>query len=373
MCHALGPLLGRHLLVGLRPSLDLHERDRRLLSTLRPAGFIVFRGNFTPDAPYEVWHARFAALVADARAAIGREAVLVCIDHEGGTVLRAPAPITPFAFAQQWADRPAAVGRAMGIELASLGINVNFAPVVDIDSNPNNPVIGPRAFGPTAEDVIAAAPPFVEAMQREGVLACPKHFPGHGDTQTDSHFELPVLDVDLAALSSRELRPYAALVAAGSARLIMSAHIMFPRIDPRAPATLSPRLIEDVLRGQLGYRGAVVTDNVSMRAVSSLFDAPGAMGRALAAGTDLVMIGSRRIGTDRAYALIQDLERSLRDGEVPRETLEASGARIDALLRAAPAHVPQLLDPAIFASHARLAPLQRARGAAGQTVSLKEE
>jgi beta-N-acetylhexosaminidase len=364
-------LLGRHLLLGLRPTLDLDDDDRRLLSTLRPAGFLVYRGNFEAGVPYEAWHSRFAALVADARAAIGRDAVLVAIDHEGGTVHRPPAPITNFSFARRWASRSAEVGRAMGVELASLGINVDFAPVVDIDSNPNNPVIGPRAFGTTAEEVSRAALPFVEALQREGVLACPKHYPGHGDTSVDSHFALPAVDLDLEALAMRELHPYRTLV--DSVHLIMSAHILFRKIDPGLPATLSPKLIDEVLRRRLGYRGAVITDNIGMGAVSPLFEAPGTMGRVLASGTDLIMICTHRVDADRVYALSRDLERSVREGEVTREVLDASAARIDALLAAAPAHVPRLLDPEVFAAHAALAPLQQKRGAEGQSVSLEEE
>lgn len=363
-------MLGKHFLIGLRPTVDLHPDDRRLLSTLRPAGAIVYRGNFVADQPYEVWHARFAALVAAIREAIGRDRVLVCIDHEGGTVLRTPRPITPYSFARRWADRAGEVGRAMGVELASLGINVDFAPVVDIDSNPANPVIGPRAFAADADGVIASAQAFIAGIQGEGVLACPKHFPGHGDTAVDSHLGLPVIDADRAALAGRELRPFAAV--ARDAHLIMTAHILYPAIDPGVPATMSRVLVGDVLRGELGYRGAVVTDDLGMRAVSAMFDAPGACARVLSSGTDLLMICSHWTQTDRAYAMAEDLERSRRDGSLSDATVAAADARIDALLAAAPSHAPRLLDPARLAAHAALAPLHAARGAAGQTVSLEE-
>jgi beta-N-acetylhexosaminidase len=364
-------VLGKHFLLGLRPTPDLHPEDRRLLSTLRPAGFIVFRGNFVPGVPYAEWHARFAALVHEARQAIGRDRVLVCVDHEGGTVLRPPRPITPFGFARRWADRAATVGAAMGIELASLGVNVNFAPVVDIDSNPANPVIGPRAFATDADGVIAAARDFLTAQQAQGVLACLKHFPGHGDTEVDSHLGLPVLHLDRAALAARELRPYAALVGAG-VQLIMTAHIMFPAIDAEVPATMSRTLVTDVLRDELGYRGAVVTDDLGMRAVSARFDAPGACARALSSGTDLLMLCSHWSSTDRAYAMVQDLERARASGELSEDTLGAAEQRIDALLAASTTHAPRLLDEALLARHAALAPLQAAAGAVGQTVSLKE-
>jgi beta-N-acetylhexosaminidase len=364
-------VLGKHFLIGLRPTLELHPDDRRLLSTLRPAGAIVYRGNFAADLPYEAWHARFAALVAEIREAIGRDRVLVCIDHEGGTVLRPPRPITPYGFARRWADRAGEVGRAMGIELASLGINLNFAPVVDIDSNPANPVIGPRAFAADAEGVIASARAFIAGMQAAGVLACPKHFPGHGDTTVDSHLGLPVIDADRATLAARELWPFAA-VAREPIHLIMTAHIVYPAIDPGVPATLSRVLVGDILRGELGYRGAVVTDDLGMRAVSAMFDAPGACARVLSSGTDLIMICSHWTSTDRAYEMVRDLERARADGSLTEATLAAAGARVDALLAAAPPPAPRLLADDLLAEHAGLAPLHAARGAAGQTVSLEE-
>ena len=141
----------------------------------------------------------------------------------------------------------------MGVELASLGINLNFAPTVDIDSNPRNPVIGPRAFGRTADEVIPAAHAFLTAMERDGVLGCPKHYPGHGDTPADSHHALPVVDADLATLRSRELQPFASL--ARDASMIMTAHVRFPAIDPVSPATMSARLIRSALREELGLAG----------------------------------------------------------------------------------------------------------------------
>jgi beta-N-acetylhexosaminidase len=363
-------VLGKHFLIGLRPTTELHADDRRLLAHLRPAGVIAYRGNFLADQPYEVWHARFAQLIADVRAAVGRDRVLICIDHEGGTVLRPPRPITPYGFARRWADRAGEVGRAMAVELASLGINLDFAPVVDIDSNPANPVIGPRAFASDADAVIASARAFIAGMQAEGVLACPKHFPGHGDTSVDSHLGLPVIAADRAELTRRELRPFAAV--AGDVHLIMTAHIVYPAIDPGVPATMSRVLVGDVLRGELGYRGAVVTDDIGMRAVSAMFDAPGACPRVLASGTDLIMVCSHWTSTDRAYAMLDDLEAARRGGTLTEATLAAADARIDALLAAAASHAPRLLDPAVLAEHARTAPLQAARGAVGQTVSLEE-
>ena len=363
---------GHHFLIGLQPTVDLDDADKRLLAALQPAGIIVFRGNFLADAPYEEWLARFAGLLQAAREHIGREQILVGIDHEGATVLRPPPPVTSFAFARQFAPQAADVGRAMGVELASLGINLNFAPVLDIDSNPDNPVIGPRAFGITPEEVTAAAGPFLSAMQREGVLACPKHFPGHGDTRTDSHHELPALDLDLDALLARELRPWAALLSS-EVKLVMTAHIMFPRLDGERPSTMSPAIVAGLLRGHLGYQGAVVTDDIGMHAVSQRFEQPEATIETLRSGTDLIMVCQHWTRTERALDFAAHIERAAARGELPDDLLQRSSDRITQLLHAATTHQPRVLPAETFARHATLAPLRpRSARAAGQTVSLKE-
>ena len=362
--------MGRHFLIGLRPIPDLHPDDRKLLSELQPAGIAVFRKNFDHGSTYEHWHARFTALVEAAREAIGRKEILVCIDHEGGTVMRAPAPITPFAFARSWAGCAGNVGRAMGVELASLGINVNFAPVLDIDSNPKNPVIGPRSFASSAEEVEAAGRAFILGLQENGVLACPKHFPGHGDTHADSHHGLPVLDADVEMLESRELKPFAAIIRDGIS-LIMTAHILFPKIDPVYPATLSPHIVKAVLRDRLQYRGVVVTDDIGMHAVSGLFDHPAACAQAVSSGTDLLLLHCHWTDTNRAYKMVADMERALDSGLLKSDVLEASDRRIDSLLAQLPVNTPYLLDREVFAAHAALAPLSERKEVAGGWVSLK--
>ena len=199
--------VGDHFFVGLRPTTELDARDRALLADLKPAGVILYKSNFRHGEPYRDWLEGHERLIAAVRRAVGRERLFIAIDHEGGRVCRTPAPITRFSYASDWADRAAEVGRAMGRELASLGINLNFAPVLDIHSNPANPVIGARAFGTTSDAVIGAALAFVAAMQKEGVMACGKHFPGHGDTDKDSHYALPVLQQDIASLADASSNP----------------------------------------------------------------------------------------------------------------------------------------------------------------------
>ena len=323
--------VGEHFLVGLRPSPILDPRDRALLSELRPAGVVLFKSNFRHDLPYAEWLALHARLLEDVRQAIGRERILIAVDHEGGRVCRTPAPLTRFSYAANWAGQAQAVGRAMGAELASLGINLSFAPVLDIHSNAANPVIGPRAFGSTSEQVIAAALPFMHALQGEGVLACGKHFPGHGDTDRDSHLELPVLRQDLAALQARELKPFAAAIGEGIP-MIMTAHLMLPAVDASEPATLSRRINQTILREQLGFQGVIVTDDIGMHAVSKLFEDASNAARVFAAGADLLMVCAHWTDTDRCRGFARALLGALADGTLDAALLARSSARLRSLL-----------------------------------------
>ena len=348
--------LGIHFAVGLQPSPTLTDHDRALLEELRPAGVILFRDSFAHGRPYEEWLGTLRQLLADVRACIGREKLLIAIDHEGGRVIRTPAPVTHFAYAREWVDKAGAVGRAMAVELRSLGMNVTFAPVVDVDSNPANPVIGARSFANNAEAVSKAALEFISAVEAEGVLSCPKHFPGHGDTAVDSHHGLPEVGFSLEELRKRELLPFKATIDAG-VRMIMTSHILFPKIDPGVPATMSHRIITEVLRNELGFDGVVVTDDIGMGAVRDMFDRPDAAENMMNAGTDLIDICA--YGTDTARALeIADFIAAGRDaGRIAEETLAQSAARIEALLEELPQHDVELLPEDVFEKHSGIAPL----------------
>lgn len=343
-------LVGRHFLIGLQKSASLTPHDMRLLSSLRPAGIILFRENFKRAVPYEEWLSSLGELIKGARECTEREELLVTIDHEGGAVFRPPPPITNFGPAAKWATRSGEVGAAMGVELRSLGINLNYAPVVDIHTNPTNPVIGKRAFGEEVEIVVESARNFLLALEREGIIGCPKHFPGHGDTSVDSHYDLPVITRSLDELRQRELLPFAAMIRAG-AKIIMSAHILYPAIDAEHPATLSRLLLNDVLREELGFEGVITTDDIGMGAVSTFFDGPGIMARALQAGCDLIMVSAHWTDTYRAMGLAQDLLDSLQNGDLSSKLFEASQKRINRLIKVAPVHPVNALPDTVFAAH----------------------
>ncbi|MGE0240831.1 MAG: glycoside hydrolase family 3 protein [Parvibaculaceae bacterium] len=348
---------GHRFLIGLQQSPVLSDHDKRLLSVLQPAGVVLFRANFLSGAPYDEWLASHAKLLADVREYIGRDEILVTIDHEGGGVLRPPAPITNFAWAREWPGEAAAVGRAMGVELRHLGFNVNFAPVLDVNSNPANPVIGPRAFGTTPEAVVPPARQFLDALQAEGVLGCPKHFPGHGDAGVDSHYSLPVIDVDPATFRSRELAPFRQFTDAAT-RLFMTAHIVVPAIDPGTPATMSRIILTDILRGELGFKGVIVTDDLGMRAISGKLKTPETTLKIVDAGADLLCMCAYWADTALILEMIGHMTQGLKDGAIREASLRASFERISALLADVPQHPVARLADETYQQHAALAPLR---------------
>jgi beta-N-acetylhexosaminidase len=348
--------VGSHFMIGLQPSPELTEHDRKLLSELQPAGVILFKSNFCHDLPYEEWLQNHARLIADIRAATGRSQMLIAIDHEGGRVCRTPTPITRFSYAARWSGQAGAVGRAMGVELASLGINLSFAPVLDIHTNPKNPVIGARAFGETAEKVVAAALPFMAALQSEKVLACGKHFPGHGDTAIDSHVGLPLQTLGLAELRARELKPFAAAIHAGIP-MLMTAHILYPFIDPDAPVTLSRRFLTEILREELGFRGVVVSDDVGMGAMNGVFDSRESAVRLIQSGCDVLMVCAHFTLTDRARDFARALISAIDGGRLDPALVERSQARVNHLLAQAAANNVFALPESVFRANATAGPL----------------
>jgi beta-N-acetylhexosaminidase len=229
------------------------------------------------------------------RAAPDGTPALVAIDHEGGSVQRVRAPATqwPPMLGHAGLTAPAdehlaeRIGRAIGDELAALAIDIDFAPVLDVHTNPANPIIGDRAFGTEPAGVARRGLAFARGLAAAGVLACGKHFPGHGDTHADSHLELPRVDADLARLRAVELEPFRQ-AAATALPMIMTAHVVYPALDSQ-PATLSRRIVTELLRGELGYRGVVVSDDLDMRAIADHYGAGDAAVAAIAAGCDVVL------------------------------------------------------------------------------------
>jgi beta-N-acetylhexosaminidase len=289
-------------------------------------GVMLFRPNIVDPA-------QVAALVGALRAAAPADApLLVSIDQEGGIVqrLRAPATVWPPMLAVGAAGdlaRTAAVGRALGEELAAVGVGWNFAPVLDVHTNPANPVIGDRAFGTTPEAVSGQALAFWRGLRGAGLVGCGKHFPGHGDTRTDSHHELPVVEHDLERLRRVELAPFVAAVRAG-VEALMTAHVLYPALDPEHPATLSRRIATDLLRSELGFRGVLVSDDFGMRAVADRYPIDELAPGAIEAGLDHLLI---REPASRQQAAFEALVRAAERRADVRARVEESAARVSAL------------------------------------------
>lgn len=221
----------------------------------------------------------------------------VAIDHEGGRVHRLPKPVTRFpplkTLGKLYERMPSStlaseVGHAMGRELKALGIDLNFAPVVDVHTNPFNPVIGDRSAGSNPEIVSLVAGQLIQGLQGEGVSACVKHFPGHGDTNEDSHHVLPSLPHNLKRLRSMELIPFQTAIQKGVAS-IMTAHVVYDGIDKGTPATFSVKILRDILRTELGFNGLIISDDLSMGAIGKNCGMEEGCVKAFLAGCDIVL------------------------------------------------------------------------------------
>ncbi|WP_055695100.1 glycoside hydrolase family 3 protein [Streptomyces prasinopilosus] len=284
---------------------------------------------------------QLAALTGQLRAE--RPDVLVAVDEEGGDVTRLEVR-TGSSFPGNHAlgtvddtDLTRAVAAELGRRLADCGVNLNWAPSADVNSDPANPVIGVRSFGADPGLVARHTAAYVAGLQSAGVAACTKHFPGHGDTAVDSHLALPRIDADAAVLTARELAPFRAAVATGS-RAVMSAHILVPALDPDRPATLSRRILTELLRGELGYDGLIVTDGMEMRAIAGSYGIEHGSVLALAAGADAICVGGGLAGEETVRRLCDALVGAVRSGELPEERLADAAERVRALARwAAPA------------------------------------
>lgn len=346
---------GKHLIIGVSGTV-LNDEDKRILSTFKPVGIIFFTENFRQDTHYEDWLDSFKELTQQIREYTERESMLMTIDHEGGRVIRAPLPITRFPYAFLQSKAATKIAKATALELKSLGINLSWAPVADIFSNPNNPIIGPRAFNTTPETAAKPACEYFVGLRESGIIACAKHFPGHGDTNTDSHLELPVLNLSLEQLRNRELIPFKTLIEAGIPT-IMTAHILFPQIDKDVPATLSPAILRQILREELGFEGVVVSDDLDMNAVSDMYANSGTVAQTFNAGCDLLIISGHLPAScpEKIYGIAEDFITSVSNGSLNESVIEAAKTRIDKLLANAPQYSPHILDRNTLLEHAELA------------------
>ena len=285
---ALRRQIGQLLIAGF----DGHQLPSELRALVREfglGGVILFARNVAE--PEQVAEVAFEAsrLVPDLP-------LWVSIDQEGGRVARLKAPFTewpPMATLGRSGDTrlAEAFARALAAELKAVGVTLDYAPVLDVHTNPKNPVIGDRALAENAADVGRLGAAIVRTLQAEGIAACGKHFPGHGDTSTDSHHELPLVEHPPDRLREVEFVPFRAAIEAGVAT-IMTAHVFVPSLDEKRPATLSSRVVTDILRRELRFEGVILSDDLEMKAIANEYAVPEAAVLALEAGCDGMLICS---------------------------------------------------------------------------------
>ena len=318
-------LVGRRLMFGL-PGPDLGEADIRLFRETHAAGVMLYRRNFeTPE--------RLHRLLTGLEEALGRR-LLVATDHEGGRVIMLGRAVTIFPdnLAAATAGEATFVNRQglfEGRELRRLGVDVNFSPVLDVLTERYSPNIGIRSYGKDPALVTRYGAARVRGLQSAGVSACAKHFPGKGHAPVDAHLGLPVIDSDWSEMHATHLPPFFAAVEAG-VDCIMTSHPLYPRLDPapNTPATFSRLIVEEYLRGEIGYRGVIVSDDLEMGAIGELCSVGEATVRAAAAGHDLLLVCHTPARQREAHAALLEAYRASR---LPLRGLERSAMRLDEL------------------------------------------
>ncbi|MDR3707893.1 MAG: beta-N-acetylhexosaminidase [Capsulimonadaceae bacterium] len=309
-------------------SRSINRHARALIDEFHVGGIVLMGRNVEGNSPE-----RMHAIVDEFQAmstATEMPPLLVAVDQEGGRVARFAPPhfrTYPSAATLGEAADEAAVrrnGRAIGTELSSVGVNWVLAPVLDVNNNPANTVIGDRSYGSDPDLVARLGVAALKGLQDEaGLLACGKHFPGHGDTETDSHRSLPVIRHGRERLDAIELKPFRAAIDAGIGS-IMSSHILFPDLDPEYPATLSPKILNGLLREELGFDGLIVTDDMEMKGLASWSPAEAAV-RAVIAGADMLLV-CHTYRTQRA--IIDALVDAATSGRLSEERIDEANRRI---------------------------------------------
>ncbi|MBI1944334.1 MAG: beta-N-acetylhexosaminidase [Deltaproteobacteria bacterium] len=328
MQHASRLPLGQLFVVGFEGT-SVPARWRRQLVDLGIGGVILFKRNIEGLEQVVALNGELFELGKAAGSPF-----IVSVDQEGGRVARlrgictdVPSMRAVGLAAADDAEVPYRLGAMMARELCALGFHWDFAPVVDVDTNPDNPVIGERSFARDPAAVARLGARFIEGMQGAGVACSAKHFPGHGDTDVDSHHALPRLPHGMERLEAVELVPFRAAVQAGVAS-VMTAHVMFPALDDSEPATLSPAILDGLLRKKLGYQGVVVSDDLEMAAVADRYGIEELVRRGLLAGVDLFLVCH---DADKQAAAVEAAHQLVESGRVPRERVVQALARVAAL------------------------------------------
>lgn len=290
-------LAGQRLVVGF-DGLELNRELKHLIDRIKVGGIILFAGNLiSPDQIGQL-----CLSVQEYAAACGQPPLLIAIDQEGGQVARLKEPFTQFA------GNPAMKGpkdarhfaEVTGAELSRTGINMNLAPVLDVAFSAQKSIMAGRAFGADPLRVAGLGSTVIEHLQQSGIMAVAKHFPGIGRTTLDSHFEMPILDIDLETLTATDLLPFEAAIKREVSGIMLS-HILYNRIDPQWPASLSATIARGVLRDQMGFNGVILTDDLDMGAIKKRYDIKTVISRILLADIDIALICHQGPDIEQAF------------------------------------------------------------------------
>jgi len=316
--------IGQLAIVGFK-GYTVPAEVRELARQFDLGGVIFFARNV--EAPEQV-----ADLSRESQALAAEIPLWVSVDQEGGRVARLKRPFTEWppmmtlGRAGRPVDETLAVrfATALAAELHAVGISLDYTPVLDVLTNPKNPVIGDRALADRAEDVARLGSTIIRTLQAAGIAACGKHFPGHGDTSTDSHFEMPLIEHPPDRLEAVELVPFKAAIAADVAS-IMTAHILIPALDEQNPGTLSPAIIDGLLKQKLGYKGLVLSDDLEMKAISGRYGHSEATVQAIVAGCDAVLMCEP--SPEKQMAALEALIYAVEEKRLPLARVEDAIAR----------------------------------------------
>lgn len=309
--------IGQLVLVGM-DGTEPNDVTRQLIEEYHVGGFIFYKNNIQDTK-------QALALFNGLKTANQNKAVplFLSVDEEGGRVSRMPGELAKLPAARKIGNTGSTelagqIGEIIGKELAGFGLNLDFAPVLDVNSNPDNPVIGDRAFGTKPEIVSRMGIAVMKGIREQGVIPVVKHFPGHGDTSVDSHLGLPVVEHDLDRLRKLELVPFKQAIQEG-ADVVMIAHLLMPKLDPEHPASFSKAVIHDLLREELGYEGTIISDDMTMGAIVEHYDIRDAAVQFIQAGGNIVLVGHDE---EKEKQVIQALRDAVSSGTISAETLD---------------------------------------------------
>ncbi|MGV7220457.1 MAG: beta-N-acetylhexosaminidase [Nitrospinales bacterium] len=321
---------GQMLMAGLKGT-SIDKDAEELICKYKIGGFILFGRNF--ENPRQL--SNFICDLQSLAISKGNGTPLfISVDQEGGRVARLKEPFTEYPFAgvlgiAKSEELAYNFGSALAKELLAVGINMDFAPVLDVNSNPENPIIGDRAFSDDPEWVARLGGAFIRAFNDEGILPVGKHFPGHGDTALDSHLDLPYVNRDVNSLEKIELHPFSKVLKNGL-DVVMTAHVIYPAWDEKNPATFSKKILDDILRKRFGFDGIIISDDLEMKAIDDHYQFESIPAMGVEAGVDIFLVCH---DTDRIRTLHDLLIKGMNTGKISRDNVQMSADRIARIKR----------------------------------------